>query len=413
MTTTGPRGQRPVDAARPASSRNRSSVAASLDPDAPAPGTRSATQTGGAISEIGPPPVAFRPDWALPPGTILRKELAARGMSQADLSQRTGLSPKHINQVVMGSASLSPDVALRLERAMGTSSAVWLSLEAHWQNHVAREEAGAALLEHVEWAKRFPVKELIGHGVLSGSEQGSTLVEVILRLFQVATPNAFEQVWLAPVAGFRRSQKHDVDPLATITWLRLGEMAAEDLPLARWNPARLRGVLPKLRGFTRLADADGFRQAQTLLAACGVATVYVPEIVGSRACGATRWRTGGTPLIVLSGRYRHADSFWFTLFHEIAHILLHPRRATYVDLDGEYGDDQDGQESEANDYAAELLIPASFGPRLVGARRFSQLAVLADEAGVDQGIVAGRYGHLTNNWQLGARLRHRLDLAGL
>ena len=362
------------------------------------------------VAELGPRPEPFVPDWSLSAGVLLRKELAERGMTQADLSQRTGLSPKHINQIVKEAASLSPDVALRLERALGTASSTWLAVEAQWQAARAAREAAKTLADHVDWARRFPIKDLVRRGVLTGAEQGSALVEAILRLFQVANPAALEQVWLQPVAGFRRSQQHDVDLFATITWLRLGEIAATGLELKPWNPARLRAALPKLRGLTREPDEIGFRHAQELLGKCGVAAVFVPEVAGSRACGATRWRTDGKPLVVLSGRYRYADSFWFTLFHELAHVLLHPRRSTFVDLDGQYGDDQDGQESQANEYAADILLPTSYRSRLAAARRANQIVGIAAEAGIDAGIAAGQHGHLTKNWRTGSRLRHPLSL---
>jgi Zn-dependent peptidase ImmA (M78 family) len=52
------------------------------------------------------------------------------------------------------------------------------------------------------------------------------------------------------------------------------------------------------------------------------------------------------------------DSVWFSLFHEIGHLLLHPRRVSFNQFDPAAGDDVDGKEKEANTCASETLIPA-------------------------------------------------------
>ena len=66
------------------------------------------------------PPGSFDPDWSLHPGFLLKAMLDRRGMRQAQLAERTGLSAKHINQLVNQSIGLSADVALLLGRALDT-----------------------------------------------------------------------------------------------------------------------------------------------------------------------------------------------------------------------------------------------------------------------------------------------------
>jgi hypothetical protein len=49
----------------------------------------------------------YAPDYALPPGETLVEVLAERGMSRAELARRAGLSAKHVNQIVFGTAALT------------------------------------------------------------------------------------------------------------------------------------------------------------------------------------------------------------------------------------------------------------------------------------------------------------------
>ena len=64
-----------------------------------------------------------------PPGRILAEVLAAEGLSQAGFARRTGLSAKHVNQIVGGYATLTHRTATILERQTGVSAHVWMLLE--------------------------------------------------------------------------------------------------------------------------------------------------------------------------------------------------------------------------------------------------------------------------------------------
>lgn len=75
---------------------------------------------------------------AVRPGETLRARLKQLHMSQAELCRRTGLSTKHINQVVKGAIGISADIALLLERETGIPAAAWNRLDAAWRDSQAR-----------------------------------------------------------------------------------------------------------------------------------------------------------------------------------------------------------------------------------------------------------------------------------
>lgn len=360
----------------------------------------------------GPVPVEFRSDSPTPPGEILRADLDARRMTQADLAQRTGLSTKHINQVIQGVASLSPDVALILERTLGTPATVWTMLETRWQDVRSRQRARNRLAEYIEWAKLFPIRTMVERGLLVGDEKGAELVEALLGIFRVADPQAFDRVWRSPINGFRRAQHLAVDEYAAVTWLLLAEQQTEKMSLASYSVTWLRATIPRLRELTRVPIVQSFPVARLLLAECGVALAFVEDVPGARACGATWWSGPNRPVIALTARGGREDSVWFSLFHEIGHLLLHPRRVSFIQFDPAAGDDVDGKEEEANVFASETLIPADRIPELRRAGRL-QLIALADDLGIDLGIVAGQRGFLTNEWRSVQRLRRRFDVKKL
>jgi len=346
------------------------------------------------------------------PGELLRDELAVRGMTQADLAARSGLSTKHVNQVLQGSSSMSADVAVALEIILGLPAVVWATMDAHWQQHRSWGRARDRFATDMKWAQKFPIQEMVRRDLLNGSEKGPALVEALLGLFRVADPAAFQRVWVDAIAGFRRAQHLDVDSYATATWLLLGELQTTSHTLSNFSVTKLRSAVSKIQPLTRLPVAEGFLRAREILASCGVALAFVEDIPGGRNSGATWWPSPHRALIVLTPRYRKIDSFWFSLFHEIGHLLLHPRRTAFIELNLKTGDNVDGSETEADDFAAEALIPQSYNDIIINASR-SDLVNIAESLGVAISIVAGRRGQLSGNWAEVQRLRDTVDVDAL
>lgn len=358
----------------------------------------------------------FRPDYVVSPGTVLRAELDARGLTQADLATRTGLSPKHVNQVVQDVAPLSAEVALLLERTLGVPSRIWNVLESRQREVTTKKKAQQELAAHADWLNQFPVKELAKRGVLSAAlTDAGARVEQLLAFFGVADPAAWDRVYAEPMAAFRRAQHLSPDRAATAVWLRLAEQEAAPLretsSLAAYSARAFRQLLPKFRALTMEESTEqAVRRLQQLCASVGVLVVYVPQLKGTGISGATRW-LGDHPLIALSDRYKWADTFWFSFFHEVGHVLSHPRRCTYVAL-SDAGDDEDGREGEANQFAADQLIPPTMREALVRLDQRPDVVRFAQEIGVDPGIVAGRLGTETRDWKFanGLKVRRQVDL---
>jgi HTH-type transcriptional regulator/antitoxin HigA len=358
----------------------------------------------------------FAPDWATPPGRLIQRELSAAGFTQADVAARTNVSAKHLNQVLHGHVPLSADVAVSLEMVLDVSADLWLRMDASWQAARLRRSSHESFADLAGWLSQFPDAVLESRGVVDKSASVASRVEQLLRFFRVADVEAFERVWLAPQANYRRSQKFTIDPYATALWVRLAEQAAEELaPQAGgYDAQRLREVARLIPRLSQLPVGHAFSQAVSLLLTAGVLLVFIPEVDNTRICGVFRWTQTGHPMIALSGRQKYLDVLWFTLLHEIGHVVLHPKRATYLEIDGNGAvadDDRDTLESAADDFAQNALL----GPRerqlVPSLLNSDELLALAERAGVNPGIVAGRYGHDTGDWRKFGRLRPRIDLA--
>ena len=136
-----------------------------------------------------------------------------------------------------------------------------------------------------------------------------------------------------------------------------------------------------------------FEKKQTDYADAGVGLVAVQHLKGTKASGATRW-VGDNPLIQVSIYGRDADKFWFTLFHEIGHVLLHGKKDQFISFTS--GGEKTSNELRADEFAANILIPDDSYISFVTNLDFSEKSIkdFANQEGVDVGIVVGR---LKNN----------------
>jgi HTH-type transcriptional regulator/antitoxin HigA len=348
------------------------------------------------------------PGWSVHPGVILRRVLEKRGLRQSELAERTGLTAKHVNQIMTETIGISADVALLLERALTTPDAqFWIRADADYQAYVSREKAKSQLQDYSQWAEKFDASTLCRHGIIKADDKPVAKVEKILKFFGVASPEAFERYWLRPRVSFRRSQHFTVAEQNTALWLRLVERNAERVAVRPLKLGLLRKAAREIPAMTTLNVTDGFTAARIALAEAGVVLTFVREIPGTRVCGATWWLSADRPVIGLTERGRKPDIFWFNLEHEIGHIIRHPRRTTFLDLESDKGT-RDAAEEEADEFAAQTLLSQEASAQIAQATTREQLLLLAARLGVGVTVVAGCHGHLTNKWFIGGSLRGKI-----
>lgn len=335
----------------------------------------------------------FSPDYMPPPGETIADLLEEQEMTQTELANRLGVSLKHLNQVVRGSASISAELALGLERVFSVPADFWLTREAIFRAHKARRDEEPDLRGALSWAERFPLKELQKRGLLPRGVQDESLVAALLKFLGIASPKQ----WKSPAVAYRKSQKLESDEFALAAWLRLGEIEARDISCDPFSADKFRDVLEQARGLTRLGPAEWQKRLVELCAGAGVALVIVEHFKAARANGVTRWLSPGRALIQLSIRYRWEDIFWFTFFHEAGHVLLHQKKEIFVEPEkrpnAKSADPKFLElEHEADRFAARMLIPQRFEARLP-TLQINEVPTFAEHLGIAPAIVVGRLQH--------------------
>lgn len=74
------------------------------------------------------------------PGRILDRELEARGWTQKELADIMGRPAQTINEIIRGSKQITPETAIELSEAFGTSAEFWMNLETNYRLHLARKK---------------------------------------------------------------------------------------------------------------------------------------------------------------------------------------------------------------------------------------------------------------------------------
>lgn len=341
----------------------------------------------------------FAPDWVSPPGDTIMDILDERDWTQQQLADRLGFSLKHVNQLIKGKVALTEDAAIRLRNVLGSSVGFWLTREAQYRERTALIDAAQRNADMVPWLERFPLKEMMALKVLPeqrlDTKSKPMLVDQLLSFFGVASPTEWEEQYGKMELAFRRSREEQADVATISAWLRLGEREAERIDIPKYNEETFKSALKEILTLTILPPQQFHQRLKTLLHEAGVAFVLVPALPRTYVSGVARWLNPHKPLIQLSLYGKTNDKFWFSFFHEAAHILLHSKQKKAVFLDDPMKEGANSQEEiEANTWARDMLIPATSAHQLKSLPK-TRAAVeqFANAMKVHPGIVVGRMQH--------------------
>ncbi|MGC8552373.1 MAG: HigA family addiction module antitoxin [Phycisphaerae bacterium] len=345
----------------------------------------------------------FDPDYAVAPGETLREAMAERGMAQKELAARTELARKTINEILKGKAPISPETAAKLALVFAIPAEYWTNLEAKYQQRKALLERRREMAEVAGWHKKFPYTELAKRGLVLVTRDAVEKVEQLCRFFGVSSPDSFDTVVLAPIqARFKQSPKVAHKPFIIATWLQAARIASRKIEVGSYNPAAFADALSQLRSLSA-EKTEPQQQIQEHLAKAGVVVVFVREFAGAAVSGAAFWESG-RPVIALTRCGKRLGKFWFTLFHEAMHILHHGKSGMFVDMD-QSGWDKLREESDANRWAAQLLIPHKHDKQLAALTTIQEVDAFAVSLNIHRDIVVHRVERLQKDYKKWAPYR--------
>ena len=331
-----------------------------------------------------------RPFRAIRPGEMLKDELDARGWTQGDFAEITGRPLQAINEILAGKKSITPETAMLFSKALGTTAEFWLNLEAAYRLDILHQgrQNGDQVARRARLYSIAPVKELTKRHWIRKTRSVDELEAEICGYFGVA--NLEEQPKIA--VNFRKSVAGIIDAPSLLAWVRKAEIEAQKLTCSPFDVQKLRNAVHQLPLLS--ADDRGLSRIPAKLCDLGIRLVFVTHLPQTHVDGAAFWLDKNSPVIALSLRLDRIDNFWFTLMHELVHIMEGSKNAmSYLDQDIA-NEPENEMERKINQKARDLLIPRNLFDAFEKKTRpyFSRSVVLAfaQELGIHPAIVVGR-----------------------
>ena len=332
-------------------------------------------------------------NYAVAPGEYLEEWIEDEGLTQARVADLMGVSRKHVNEIVNGHASITPETALALEKVVGIPAKAWLKYEAMYREDLARIQDEESLADHASDIAPGAATYLRKLGVTNADmRHPGKLVSDFLAFHRCGTWDAYLDRHVEATTGdyalaALKDSGSSLDQTLLSTWLRAAELT-EGYERARgfdYRAEDLRDALPELRSRAATPDGKMMHDLSGMLAEAGVALLGVEPPKKLPLLGMTRWIDKRVPVIQQTGRWGRDGFVIWTLFHEIGHVLNDPRGELHIEYSTERKRNS-AAETGANKFAMKTL----FGPDQLepfrGLTRDSDIAATAKEMGVAPGV---------------------------
>ena len=336
----------------------------------------------------------LRPFYNVGPGDLIQDSLDALGWQQEDLADLTGLTPQTINRLIKNKQSVTVETANLLAKAFNTSAELWLNLDTAHQlrKHTPGEKELLAETK-AKLRKYMPLAEMRKKGWLLYDNNVEGLTRECRRLF--GKDELPEETYSSAETYCARRGKSEENYTAwySKTWYQVARTHAASFDLPRFSRKSLASLASRLASYTTQEDGPGLFLRE--LQSCGVGFFVLSHLQKTYLDGAAFYFRKN-PFIAYTGRYDRIDNFWFTVAHEIAHVLDHLDSDDTPVLDNLDNEGLTEMEAEADRRAAEYLHTAAIveeGSKIGKYLTPERLAKLSDSVGISIPVAVGILKH--------------------
>lgn len=288
------------------------------------------------------------------PGYFINRQMEARGWTQKDLADVLGLSVKEVNHLLQNKQSITFETAQLLENAFRISAQTWLNHELRYQESKQKCEKKARQVKIKSPIYEFmPINEMAKKRWLPKVKNAEELEQQVRNFWGMDSLDfGFMQDNSSLRIACKKSESmQNFDLYALRCWKQKASLVAKTITVAPYDRAKLENLYDNIAQYT-MDEKSGVAEFLKGLNECGVKFVVLSHLQHTYLDGAT-FMDGENPVIVYTGRYKRLDNFWFTMAHEIAHILLH-LKGDICFIDDE-SHSNDTVEKEANELAQKKL----------------------------------------------------------
>lgn len=333
---------------------------------------------------------------AFHPGYYVAEIIEDMGVTQAEFAIRMGTTSKTLSQLVNGQANISNDLAQKLSSMLGTSVEFWLNLQTAFDEKVIEISKQKVIDEQAEIVAVIDYSYFVKLVNLPVARTVREKIDNLCSFFKIADLRILEQDDF--LVNFRTgiATVEDKNIINSRAWLQTALNVATSVETAPFNAEKLKAYIPEIRGMTLQAPEIFLPRLREIFSDCGVAFVLLPYLKNSGINGAVKWIKQDRVILAMNDRRLNADTFWFSLFHELKHVLQQKTKTVFVSSSKQEMKAIDEKlEAEADLFAQNILIPAREYRQFAPSKYTSDAEIIAfaGRIGVHPGVVAGRLQH--------------------
>lgn len=289
------------------------------------------------------------------PGAHIQELMEIRDWTQQDLADVLGVSTKHVNKLLNDEQPITLNMAKLLGEAFDLSPQFWINLDTNYrlrQEDETEEEKDVDIRSKIY--QYMPINEMCRKEWFEKPKTTDELEETVCDFWNMETLD-FEVMGQVPQLNYRKSEAYEkFNPYAANCWYQMAKNAASGQTVPTYKKSALAQVAKELHSYTR--KENGVAQAIKKVNEAGVKFLVLSYLQKTYIDGAS-FIHNGFPVIVYTARYKRNDNFWFTLAHEIAHVLKHLKKEgdNFLDDFTKSEEEENEKEQEANALAAEYL----------------------------------------------------------
>lgn len=297
---------------------------------------------------------------AFHPGYYIKELLEEEEMSQEDLAKRLQTSGKNVSDLLHGKINLTDEMALRLATVFQTSVSLWLNLNQSYIEKKLEIERRKQEAAECALAQNLDYDFWLSQGLVPKTGNPLEQVRALREYLKVSSLEVLRRRDF--LVQYRREQKtvQDINVIAANAWVQTAINLGMQMETDVFRAKELISKLNPIRKMIKEDFAVSYPEVQKILGMCGVALVFLPNLKHCNVIGAVKWLNKGKAVLAINSDLNYEDEFWFSLFHELGHVLQ--QRLKILNVSGEEACCETDEllqrlEEEANRFARDMLVP--------------------------------------------------------
>ncbi len=329
-------------------------------------------------------------EYVIAPGETIEELLEVHCMTQKDLANKTGIHKKTINEIIKGKAPITQSTALKLEYVFDIPASFWNNLESNYRESLERKTDLEKIKDEEKYLINIPYQEMANRNWDFLEKTRNTTEKIInLRKFFSVASLCFDTDLKKKII-YRKKDNDNFSFESLYCWLRYGEIQSNKVEYCDFNINLLKDTTKEIRDLVSSPFLEQYEKVKKLLAECGVALVYEPQLPHTYINGVSYKKSCNKAIIMISDKGKRDDILWFTLFHELAHLLKHSKKEMFIDQEQ---DKKSKLELEADRYARNILIPdKKYNEFIKENKTYTEKSIkeFSKENNISTGILVGR-----------------------